>query len=246
MPLPLPLAALLALALPFAAHAAKDADLKPALATPGTVMVEDAFGSAELAKSWTANKGDVAIKDGAVVETFKASDNHAAVLTLGVPNHNSIIKFSFKLNDPAKGFALSYNSQKGHLFRVLVDAEGLTVMKDPEKDKAEKKAKAKAKSKSAPAATAAPAPDAKKARGGSNKALGAIAKAEGKIAPGEWHTMLVEVHGAKVTVQTDAGLKAEGTHPELDVEKTGYRFVTSASISLDDVKVWSVEQAPAK
>jgi hypothetical protein len=237
----LPLAALLALALPAVyTHAAKDADLKPILAKPGKVLAEDAFGTSELAKTWTTAKGTATVKDGALVETFKEEDHHPAVLMLGVPNHNSIIKFSFKMEDATKGFALSYNSATGHLFRILVNGEGLSVVKDAEKEKGAKpKGKGKAKSASEPVKTAA-AEGAAKPKGKGAAANG-IAKAEGKIAAGEWHTILVEVQGTKVAVQTDTGLKAEGTHPEIDVDKNGYRFVTAASISLDDVKAWSVE-----
>ena len=210
MPFTRSLPALLALLLPAAfAHAEKDAALKPLLAKPGKVMADDAFGSAQLAKPWTVNKGDWQVKDGALAGTIKESDHHPAVLLLGVPNRSSIIRFSFKF-DGNKGFGLSYNSAKGHLFRILVTGEGLTVSKD--KDKKD------AKSKSA-----------------------ALAKASGKIAPGEWHTMLVEVLGGKVAVQTDTGLKAEVANSELDVDKTGYRFVTGASVTLDDVKAWQVE-----
>jgi hypothetical protein len=234
------LAFVFVLALSLPVFAAKDADLKPISAKPGKVMAEDAFTSAEIAKTWTAAKGDVAIKDGALVETFKASDNHPAVLMLAVPNHNAIIKFSFKMEDATKGFALSYNTPSAHLFRVLVTGDGLSVVKDAEKEKGAKP-KGKGKAGSEPTKTAAAAPAAKGEAKAKGRAANGIAKAEGKISAGEWHTMLVEVQGTKVAVQTDTGLKAEGTHPEIDVDKTGYRFVTAASVSIDDVKVWSAE-----
>ena len=69
----------------------------------------------------------------------------------------------------------------------------------------------------------------------------ALAEAKGKIEPGQWHTMMVEVQGGKITVQTDTGLKAELNNSALDVDKTGFRFVTATSVLLDDVKVWAVE-----
>ena len=69
----------------------------------------------------------------------------------------------------------------------------------------------------------------------------ALAEAKGKIEPGQWHTMMVEVQGGKVTVQTDTGLKAELSNNALDVDKTGFRFVTATSVLIDDVKVWAVE-----
>ena len=201
---------LLALALSISiALAGKDTDLKPILAKPGKVMAEDSFTTAELKKPWNVAKGDVQIKDGELTETMKKSDDHPAVLILSVPNHNSLIRVSFKCPGN-KGFSLSYNSAKGHLFRIQLTGEGLTLLKD--KDKKDEKSKSLK-----------------------------LAEASGKITPDEWHTLLVEVQGGKVAVQTDTGLKAEATNSELDVDKTGYRFVTGTSVQLADIKAWQAE-----
>ncbi len=71
-----------------------------------------------------------------------------------------------------------------------------------------------------------------------------LGQAAGKFAPGQWHTLLVETRGAKVAVQADNGAKIEASHPELNVDKTGYRFVTRGeSVRLADVKVWLAEPA---
>ncbi len=229
----------LALAFALPIFAAKDADLKPLSAKPAKVIAEDVFASEKLTETWKVAKGTAAVKDGALSLAFKEEDHHPAVLMLGVPNHNSIIKFSFKMEDAAKGFSLSYNSDKGHLFRVLVTGEGFIVVKDAEKDKSANKAKGAKQGKDAPppAPTAAAAP---KGKGKANVKEASIAKAEGKIAAGEWHTMLVEVQGTKVAVQIDS-VKGEGSHAEIDVEKNGYRFVTASSLTLDDVKAWAAE-----
>ena len=73
-----------------------------------------------------------------------------------------------------------------------------------------------------------------------------LAKASGKFEAGKWHTLLIETQGAKVSVQTDNGAKIEASHPEFDVDKTGYRFVIrSESLRLTDVKVWQAEKATA-
>jgi hypothetical protein len=54
--------------------------------------------------------------------------------------------------------------------------------------------------------------------------------------------MQVEVVGDRVAVQADNGAKVEVRHPGLDIEKTGYRFVTRGStLFLDDVNVWEVQ-----
>ena len=69
-----------------------------------------------------------------------------------------------------------------------------------------------------------------------------LARASAKFEPGKWVSFLVEVKGSKVAVQTDNGGMAEGTHPSLDVDKTGYRFVVRGeSIGLDDFKAWTAQ-----
>lgn len=124
---------ILAALLPFFSASAKtDAPLKPIIATPGKVLCEETFTSVTLTKPWKIAKGDWQIKEGALCGLNKEADHHAAVLSLGIPNHDSIIQFSFRL-DEGKGFGLSYNSAKGHLFRVLVDKEGVKINMDGSK-----------------------------------------------------------------------------------------------------------------
>ncbi|MBI5820697.1 MAG: hypothetical protein HZA88_17145, partial [Verrucomicrobia bacterium] len=65
----------------------------------------------------------------------------------------------------------------------------------------------------------------------------------GKFPQGQWFTMLVEINGANVAVQTDNGVKVVGSHPGLDVEKTGYRFVMRGeSLLVSDLKVWEIQK----
>jgi len=192
------------------AFAGKATDLKPVLATPGNLLVEEDFSGGALPTTWTTPKGDWKPQDGFVVGNEKNEEHHAAVLMLAQKNHNSIIRFSFKL-DGAEGFALSFNHATGHLFRISLSTAGIRINKDADK------------------------------KDPSSKSL-PLAKADGKFEKGQWHTMLVEVQGTKVAVQTDNGINIDATHPELDVEKTGYRFVLSGgSLALDDVKVWEAQ-----
>lgn len=68
-----------------------------------------------------------------------------------------------------------------------------------------------------------------------------LAKADTKFEAGKWYTLLVEIEGDKVTAQIDNGVKVQGSHVALNVEKTGYRFVTGGeSVSLADVKIWEL------
>jgi hypothetical protein len=204
------LASLTALALSSTlAFAAKDADLKPTITTPGKTVLEAHFKSGPLEAPWTVSKGDWAAQDGTIIGKEKASDNHPAVLFLKLPARDSIIRFSYKI-DGTNSFALSYNESKGHLFRVAVGVKSLTVTKD--KDKKDEASKPEE-----------------------------LGKAEANLPAGEWHTMLVEVKGGQVEVQTDDGSKVEVKNAALNVDKTGYRFVMrGASLLLDDVRVWEV------
>ena len=189
--------------------AGKGVELTPTIAKPGKLRVEDSFATAELGKTWTVAKGEWVVRDGALAGRMKKEDNHPAVFILTQPNRNSIIRLSFKLEN-AKAFSLSYNSAKGHLFRVSVASDGLTILKDKDKKVADSKGLV-------------------------------LGQADVKFDKGQWYTMLVEVKGDKLAVQTDNGVKIEASNPELDVDKTGYRFVTPGeSLLLDDIKVWEV------
>jgi hypothetical protein len=69
-----------------------------------------------------------------------------------------------------------------------------------------------------------------------------IGKAEGKFPPGVWHTLQIEIVGDRVAVQADNGVKLEGKNAGLEIEKTGYRFVTRGStLYLDDISIWDVQ-----
>ena len=194
--------------------AEKAADLKPLLNQPGKLVVDEKFAGDALPGSWGGVQGDWQVRDGAVVGKEKTSDAHPAVLFLNQPHRDAIVRFSFKL-DGAKGFNLSFNQLKGHLFRVTVAADGLALSKD--KDKQDPKSK-----------------------------VVQLGKAAGKFEAGKWHTLLLETKGGKVSVQADNGAKVEGSHPELDVDKTGYRFIVRGeSLRLSDVKVWQAEKTTA-
>ncbi len=192
-------------------RAEKAAELKPLITKPGKVLVDESFSAPALAKNWNIAKGDWQVVEGSLVGKEKKSDKHPAVALLAVPNKNSILRFSLKM-DGAEGFSLSLNREKGHLFRLNVTSKGLTLAKD--KDKSDPKSK------------------------GAELATG-----EGKFEKGQWHTILMEIDGPKVSVQSDNGIKLSASNPELDVPKTGYRLVTKGeSVVVDDIKAWEVEK----
>ena len=187
----------------------KSTAIAPVLAKPGTSTVDESFSGSELGKQWTIAKGTWEVKGGTLVGSEKKEDNHPAVLMLGQKNHDSIIRFSFKL-DGTDGLSLSFNHAAGHLFRVNIAKDGVTILKDADKKN----------------------PAIKQQQ---------LGKAEAKFEQGRWYTMLVEVQGAKVSVQTDNGVKFSGENEALNVDKIGYRFVVKgATLTLADVKAWEL------
>jgi Domain of Unknown Function (DUF1080) len=116
------------------ATAEKDADLKllisKAVSKP---VIDESFDGSKLPKAWVANKGEFQVREGTIAGWEKKEDMHAAVLTLQKPFKNAILRFSFK-RDGVTGFNLSMNHPKGHLFRILIHDDGLTVNKDKEKN----------------------------------------------------------------------------------------------------------------
>lgn len=191
--------------------AAKNAPLKAESVKVGAVVVEDAFDRAELGQRYAAPKGDWRIAEGALVGKELAADKHAAVLSYQHPNRDSVIQVSFRL-DGTDGFNLSLNHAKGHLFRIIIAGDSMSLRTD--QDKKDPKSKSLL-----------------------------LAKAEGKIAQGEWHTLLVEIHGENVAAQLDNGMHVSGSHASLNVDKPNYRFVMKgASLNLDDLKIWNVAE----
>src|SRR6478672_8909069 len=121
------------------AQAEKDADLKTLISKASKNVLQEKFDGPKLPKGWAAAKGDFQVKDGTLVGWEKKEDMHAAVLNLQKPFKNSIVRFSFK-RDGVTGFNVSFNHPKGHLFRVLINDDGLQVNKDKDKKDAAAKA----------------------------------------------------------------------------------------------------------
>lgn len=120
--IPAPLA-LIVLTLNFSYMAAAD----PAPATSTTD-----FTSGTLPEAWAGLKGEWKVVDGALLGAELESDKHAAVFSIPDPHKDSTISFRFRL-DGAKGFHLSYNHAKGHLFRVTVGAGVVSLAMDKDK-----------------------------------------------------------------------------------------------------------------
>src|SRR5438552_10913091 len=115
------------------ARAEKDADLKLLISKALKSVLQEKFDGPKLPKGWAIGKGDFQVKDAAVVGWEKKEDMHPAVLSLQKPFKNSIVRFSFK-RDGVTGFNLSFNHPKGHLFRILINDDNLTINKDKDKN----------------------------------------------------------------------------------------------------------------
>ncbi len=115
--------AIIILTLTFSYSAAAD----PAPATSTTD-----FASETLPESWKGLKGEWKVVDGALQGAELESDKHAAVFSIPDPHKDSTISFRFRL-DGAKGFHLSYNHSKGHLFRVALGAGVVSLAMDKDK-----------------------------------------------------------------------------------------------------------------
>lgn len=90
------------------------------------------FTSDVLPEGWKGLKGDWKVVDGALVGSELASDQHAAVFSIPDPHVNSTLKMRVRL-DGAKGFHLSYNHPKGHLFRLAITDGNATLSMDKDK-----------------------------------------------------------------------------------------------------------------
>jgi len=192
-------------------HGAREAELAPVLAKPGRELANEDFKGPSLGAPWKVAKGDWQVREGTLVARELKDDKHAGVCSLEVPNKDSIIRFSYRLQG-AKSLSLSLNHPKGHLFRVILTADGVAVNKD--KDKKDP-----------------------------NSTGGPLGKATLKSEPSEWHTVQLEMLGAKIAVTGDSGLKIQAEDPALDVPKTGYRLVIAGeNAEVAGLRVW--EAAP--
>lgn len=121
------------LGLASASRAEKDAELKTLICKTTKSATQEKFDAPKLPKGWAASKGEFQAREGVLAGWEKKEDNHAAVLTLQKPFKNSIIRFSFK-RDGVTGFNVSFNHAKGHLFRIMINDDGLVINKDKDKN----------------------------------------------------------------------------------------------------------------
>ena len=111
--------------------------------------------------------------------------------------------------DGARKTTLSLNAARGHLCRVLLDTKGITVQKDDQDGK----------------------------KGPDRASLLDTAKVD--LKPGQWHTLVVELHGPDILASLDGKHTAFGSHPAIDKEKANLGFtVAGESVSFKNLRVW--------
>ncbi len=115
------------------AQAEKNTTIEPKLHSLGSATITENFDQ-PLSDTAAAVKGEWKVVDGVLFGKELAADKHAAVLNYQKKNHNSAVRFSFKLDGSTSGFNFSLNHAKGHLFRVVVTPSGLSVNLDKDKN----------------------------------------------------------------------------------------------------------------
>ncbi|MDF1737971.1 MAG: hypothetical protein P1U86_02335 [Verrucomicrobiales bacterium] len=98
----------------------------------GDDVIKDDFSGESLSGSWAAVKGDWKIEDGMLSGAELESDKHAAVLNYSAPHNSNDGEIKFQLNG-SKEFHLSFNHPKGHLYRVIVKEDGVSLRTDKDK-----------------------------------------------------------------------------------------------------------------
>jgi hypothetical protein len=94
----------------------------------GKVLFRDAL-SEPLGSGWVTAKGKWEVVNGAIQGTEVPSDQHAAAARHPLKFRNAVIQYSFKL-DGAKATSLSLNDAKGHVCRVVITPQDVSVRKD--------------------------------------------------------------------------------------------------------------------
>lgn len=123
---------LLAVGLVSPVWAEKNATLEPKISKIGSPVVSESFDK-PLAAPMVGVQGQWVVSDGSLAGKELAADKHAAVFNIQKSNRNSVVRFSFKLDDNTEGMTLSMNHAKGHLFRVTVGPSAISINLDKNK-----------------------------------------------------------------------------------------------------------------
>lgn len=104
------------------------AEDKPLLAIPGKVIYEDALADG-FSGPWKAAKGAWEKNEGFTRGSEKPEDKHGAVTRLPNKLGDFVLEYECKL-EGAKATSLSINAPKGHLARIVISPQFVTIQKD--------------------------------------------------------------------------------------------------------------------
>jgi hypothetical protein len=97
------------------------------------LLAED-FAAPALDAKWKQAKGKWSVSGGVLQGSELEADKHAAVVRHPLAFRDATFEFSFKL-DGAKGLHLSINDDQGHICRVILRPDSITLQKDKAKAK---------------------------------------------------------------------------------------------------------------
>jgi len=104
------------------------AEEKAMLAVPGTVVYESKLDAAP-GEPWKAAKGAWEVVGGVWRGSEKPEDKHGAVNRLPNKLGDFVVEYEFKF-EGAKSTSFSINSPKGHMARILMSPQSVTIQKD--------------------------------------------------------------------------------------------------------------------
>jgi hypothetical protein len=202
----------------FGAAAAFAAPLEPTLGTKGKLLLEENFAGATLPAGWNKNTGKIGVVDGALHASQLASDNHIGAFRKPVPVQDGVVQLDFKFSG-ATMFQLGFDPAPGTLKKKghlfsLAITPAGWTLTE-NNDKADPKSKPVAH-----------------------------AKAATPFAAGEWHTILLEMKGDTVVVQSAGRPPLRATAKDFHVKKPGLVFRAGGKdgqeVLIDNVKVWEL------
>ena len=122
------------------------ADLEPILGKKGKSLLEEKFDGKDVPKGWAKNTGTIAVVDGSLRLGELASEKHAGAFRKALPLQDFAIQLDFKFDqakmihvgfDPAQGEL----NKKGHLYSIVVNPKGYSILEHNDKANPNSKAK---------------------------------------------------------------------------------------------------------
>lgn len=183
-------------------------DMKPAMSQRGKLLFSDDFSAPALAAHWKKGPGQWDIVDGTLKGVELEANHHAAVVRTRIAYHDAIFQFAFRL-DGGKQTSLSLNDANGHVCRVFVRPDGISVNRDKPNAKSTEKAMVL---------------DSQKGMLEPGRWYNLLVEVSG-------NRMLARVEGTP--------LVAYGEHDAINGEKVDFGLpVGGNSISFDNIRVW--------